>query len=341
MTTKTTKMDEEEAPKILPVVGYDPGFGNTKVCLGGKTTMIPSAVSIPRTVGMAAIGFQSAGRGVTIVDVHGHQYAVGAGAGTRGTLRTSMDYLSLTAPDRRALLYGASAQAMLGAGITELHGVNLVIGLPVPLLADAVQAQTVMDSLKQLKGVHEFALINGRTGTQAFVLDIERIKVLAQPAGAYLDYAYNADLKQRPGVGKAEVLVLDLGFNTLDLYVLKSGQVLDRFIGGAEVGVKRLLELLATNGRDLMELDADLRSGALVMTGAQLDSYLAEVLAAVKQVVPELRRFSVVIPCGGGSLVLGDRLQVALERKGATVVVPAEPVAANVMGFWKYGARQA
>ena len=62
-------------------------------------------------------------------------------------------------------------------------------------------------------------------------------------------------------------------------------------------------------------------------------------LASIKRTVKNLKRFNSVILCGGGSVVLGNRLKVALESKGATVFVPDQPVVSNVRGFWKYGAK--
>ena len=315
-----------------PIIGYDPGFGNTKVCVGGQIGLVPSHISIPRNIGMAAIGLKSAGRHATLVSFNGHEYAVGAGATAKGALRTSMDFSSLVSPERMALLYAALAQVQNG----PLGDAMLVVGLPVPLLEDLQQAQTVMGQLKGLKTTHEYSV-----GGQAVQFSIARLKVLAQPAGAYLDYAYDDDLQARAGVSRCEVLVVDIGMNTLDVYVLKNGQVLESFVGGAEVGVRRLLERVATNGHDVMELDEALRSGGLKFDSADLDGYLHEILAALKRIAANLKRFDVVIPCGGGSVVLGDRLRYALTAKGAAVHWPEDPVTANVRGLYKYGMKNA
>ena len=131
------------------------------------------------------------------------------------------------------------------------------------------------------------------------------------------------------------MLVIDIGMNTLDVYVVRGGEVIENYAGGEAVGVHRLLELLATNGRDVFELDSQLRRGKLKISNAQMDSYLGEVLAGLKRVVSNLRRFDMVIPCGGGALVLGDKLQYALMQKGATVTMPPNPVETNCIGFWK------
>jgi len=102
--------------------------------------------------------------------------------------------------------------------------------------------------------------------------------------------------------------------------------------------VRRLLELLARDGRDPEELDAELRSGRVKPDRSQLDSWLGGVLAAVERVWPSLRRFQAVIPTGGGALLLGELLQAALAARGAALFWPEEPVSANVRGLWKWGA---
>ena len=43
------------------VVGYDPGFGNTKVYVAGKAAVLQTAVARPKEVGLAAIGLKTAG----------------------------------------------------------------------------------------------------------------------------------------------------------------------------------------------------------------------------------------------------------------------------------------
>ena len=82
------------------------------------------------------------------------------------------------------------------------------------------------------------------------------MKVLAQPVGAYANWLLDEELSLRRSGRKAEVAILDIGFNTLDLYVVQGGQVLPRFVGGGKVGVRRLLNLLNEDDRELEELDS-------------------------------------------------------------------------------------
>ena len=314
----------------VPVIAYDPGFGNTKVCVDGRVSTLQSAVSRPQSIGLAAIGMKTAGRNVPIVEFANQRLAVGPGSWNLGQPLTSLDYYSLVTPERLALFYAALSEVVP----SDLQSVTLVIGLPVPLLQDKSQAELVLESVKQLKRVHEFSI-----GDSNFVFNIHAIKVLAQPVGAYIDWLYDDQFNIRSGANKAEVAIIDIGLNTLDLYVVMGGQVSERHIGGAEVGVQRLLELVAYEGRDLMEADATLRNGSLKIGSSHLDMWLGEILAAIKRTWSSFQRFTVVIPTGGGALVLGDRLKTTLAAKGAAIHWPTDPITANVCGFWKYGAR--
>ena len=208
------------------IVGYDPGFGNTKVCIDGRVSIVQSAVARPRDIGMAAIGMRAAGRKVPIVEFGGARYAIGSGAWNRGELFTSLDYSALAGDARRALLYGTLAGYLPDAAEAEL-----IVGLPVPLLADQAQATGVLAALRTLKGEHAFTL-NGQP--HGFV--VTKLKVIPQPVGAYVDWLYDGEMRLRPGGSKAEVGVVDIGMNTLDLYALRAGEVVESFVGGAEVG---------------------------------------------------------------------------------------------------------
>jgi hypothetical protein len=308
--------------------------------------MLQSAVARPRDVGLASIGLKAAGRQVPVISFGKERFAVGPFAWAKGDPLTSMDYSAITSPERTALFYGAvaaalpkvieHARAQQGDPDSEIPvEATLVVGLPVPLLQDAAEAQSVLESLKGYKRVHAFA-VNG----DELKFTVTGLKVLAQPVGAYLDWLYDDQLAPRPGAGKAEAAVIDVGMNTLDLFVVQSGQVMERHVGGAEVGVRRLLDLLTTNGHDLVETDALLRTGALPVTDAQMETWLGEILAAIKRIWPKLSRFTAVIPTGGGAVVLGERLKWALTTKGAALHWPADPVTSNVRGLWKFGAKK-
>lgn len=311
------------------VLALDPGYGNTKVCLDGHVACLQSAIARPQEVGLAATGMKIAAQ-VDLIQLEGNTFAIGPGTWHWGSLLSGRDYSALASLERRALAFGTLA-SLIKPGSYLVN--NLVIGLPVPLLVDKLQATATMEALKEYKREQHFTF-----NEQKYELFIDRLKVLAQPVGAYADWLLDEDLRTRNGGRNSEVAVLDLGMNTLDLYVIQDGKVEPRFVGGERVGVRSLLELLTTNGHDPEELDADLRSGRLRVPPTKMKSWLGKVLNAVDHSWPNLSRFDAVIPTGGGSLVLGDLLRLALIAKGAAVSWPADPVTANVRGLWKWGA---
>lgn len=310
------------------ILSFDPGYGNVKVCLNGKVNVLQSVVARPQKLGMAAIGLRTMIQAIG-VSFDDQNFITGPGAWNWNEPLNSLDYSALTSSGRRALFYAALTDLLTD---DEEQIDLLIIGLPVPLLQDQVQAEAVIEGLKQYKGQHHFLV-----GEKKYRLNFQRIKVLPQPIGAYADWLLSDELQIRKGGAKAEVAILDLGENTLDLYVIQGGKVSPRFVGGGKVGVRRLFKMLDGTGRDITELDHDLRSGKLKPTDSQLESWLGEVLGTVERIWPDLSRFTAVVPAGGGCMLLGDWLQAALARKGAALQWPKDPVAANAIGLWKWG----
>ena len=318
------------------ILALDPGYGNTKVCVDCRTASIQSAAARPRSIGLAAIGIKTASQ-ARKVTFDQYRFAVGPESWHWGDSISSRDYSALATPERRAMFYAVLSE-LLPPG--EYSSDLLVIGLPVPLLQDQTQAEPIFSSLKAYKGEHAFQVSQVENSSKAsYRLRIDRLKVLAQPVGAYADWLLDNELRPRKGGAQAEVAILDLGMNTLDLYVIQGGRVEPRFVGGGKVGVRRLLELLTGNGHQVEELDAELRAGRLRPAPTDVEAWLAEVLAVIERTWSNLRRFSAVVPTGGGSLVLGERLRLALIAKGAAVHWPENPITANVRGLWKWGSR--
>jgi hypothetical protein len=313
------------------ILAFDPGFGNTKVASAEGVYVLQSAVARPHEIGMAAKGLETQARPQTICLSNGLSFVAGPGAWAWGEPLSTLDFNDLTSPQRLALFYAALSHLLpAGEHVIDL----LVIGLPVPLLQDDLQAKAVMAGLGQYKTVHEFS-VDG----MKYSLLVKKLNALPQPVGAYADWMLNDEGHVRQGGGAAEVAVLDIGMNTLDLYVIQGWKVAPRFIGGGKLGIRRLLENINPSGRDLEELDSALRAGSLQPSVDQKAAWLGAILGSVERTWSSLRRFDVVIPNGGGAVVLGELLRSALAAKGAAVHWPADPVTANVCGFYKWGCR--
>lgn len=316
----------------LPVA-LDPGFGNTKVAVDGSCTVLQSVVSRPRAIGMAANGMRT----VEVADqvmVGETAYMVGENAWQWGEPLGGLDYSSLAGEPRKALFYAALAR-LLNPGHYTL---DLAIGLPVPLMQDREQYELLRDQLSAAyKGNHAFLADGG----QEYHLEIPQLRLLAQPVGAWANWLLDQDgvhgsLHARKGGKDAEVAVLDIGLNTLDLYVIRGGQVEPRYVGGAKTGVRRILTSLNGHGQDLEEIDADLRAGRIHATREAMDSWMVALFGQIEHVWPDLRRFDAVIPVGGGALLLTGPLDEALIARGAELACPRDPITANALGLWKW-----
>ena len=313
------------------ILAYDPGFGNTKVASEKAVHVLQSAVARPHEIGMAAKGMETQARPQTVTLAGGLSFVAGAGAWAWGEPLSTLDFNDLTSPQRQALFYAALSHLLpAGEHIIDLQ----VIGLPVPLLQDELQAKAVMAGLGKYKSVHEFS-VDG----MKYSLLVKKLNALPQPVGSYANWMLNTEGHLRQGGTNAEVAVLDIGMNTLDLYVIQGWKVAPRFIGGGKLGLRRLLENMNPSGRDLEELDSRLRAGTLQPSVEQKTAWLGAILGSVERTWSSLRRFDAVIPTGGGAVVLGELLRSALAAKGAAVHWPADPVTANVVGFYKWGCR--
>lgn len=318
---------------MINIIALDPGFGNTKVAMdhfdhyGYQVNSIQSSVSRPSSIGQAAIGMATS-LGARLVQFADFEFCVGTSAWTWGRSLTNLDYSALASPERKALFYGALA-SLVPSG--EYEARQLVIGLPVPLLQDGELTSQVLDGLRQFKGDHQFC-VDGNSYNFTF----DRVKVLAQPVGAYGNWLLGPDYQPVTARLNGEAAVLDIGMNTLDLYVIKGGEVSPRYVGGSKMGVRRLLEMVAEPDEELDEVDARLRTRQRILSQVDLQSWMQEVLASVERHWPSLRRFSVILPAGGGAILLGDLLRQELILRGAAIYWPEDAVNANVIGLWKW-----
>lgn len=320
-------------------IALDPGFGNTKVSTAVRCSVIQTAISRPKNIGKAAIGFGIVENRANLVKMDsGSEYLVGPGAWGYGNPLAAYDYLSLISEPRLAIYYAAISQC-ISQGEYDIN--KLVIGLPVPLLMNNEEAEETIQSLKTLKRLHEFTISNFPAGElRKYSIRINKISYLAQPVGAYADYLINDDLQLRGNAKKSEVAVIDLGMNTLDLYVVQAGKVEPRFVGGEKVGVRRLIDLINDKTHDVEEIDARLRDDPKNIPDPAINEWLLSVMSIIENTWPKLNRFDAVILSGGGCMVLGQRLAMELSRRGAVIHVPENPITTNVRGFYKWAAYQ-
>ena len=337
-------------------LGIDPGFGNFKAALvtDGRTqiSVVPSVVGVGETdVGLLGIGDLGRSRRRNVPDrvqFDGVAYLVGVGVARYARPVQRMDLHRLSdGPELRALFYDTLYQLN-----PDLGAVDLMIGLPVEVMADRNLARSTLRSLRQwLIGDHCFT-VNSDEAT----LTVTGCKAMAQPAGAFFAWGLNDEGKwtQEMAALTAPIAVCDVGFNTLDLFAVQGGEITARYTGGDTVGIRRAAELLTTavHGEhgltlSLHEADALLRKRRPLLytpdgeadlrplVSQAMDTAAAGVVNFVEQRWGNGRQFARLLFTGGGA----EALRSALLRQYPHGIILPNPVAANAIGLARYGVR--
>jgi hypothetical protein len=283
------------------------------------------------------------------VSFEGVTYLVGENVARYARPVERMDFLRLSdGPELRALFHDVVFR-LLGEG---QHRANVMVGLPVEVMADRDQARSTLHALRRwVVGDHVFA-VNGCEAR----LTVANLLAMAQPAGTFFAWGLNDQGKwTRPRADlRAPVAVCDVGFCTLDLFVVEGGEVVGRFTSGDTVGMRRAAELVINSVRNGYGVGLSLhKADALVrqrqprlhtargeqnlgsQVGQALDTTAAAVISFVERHWGNGRQFAHLLFTGGGAEALRDSL---LHQYPHGVVLP-NPVTANALGLARYAAR--
>lgn len=344
-------------------LGWDPGFASSKMAEIRGPTIVTH--TLPSTVGLAT---RTADSGIALADLGrhpqrharplriawpGYEYLVGpqVAAFTRPVERLDLQRFA-DSPELRALLYATLAHFLDGA----THHLALAIALPVEALQDRAEAQRLERAMAAwLLGPHTFS-VDGITTT----VHIHHLRArIAQPVATWFDWGLDHAGQWIQGADalRAPTLIIDQGYNTLDVLALQAGQVNLRHTAGDLLGMRRAAERLCALLAHRHGLELDLPSAdALIrraVTGQRANTYVngqeldvtdaahqalasltAEVTAFVERLVGRGRQFRILLT-GGGALALAPRL---LQLYPQATVMP-EPVLANARGLAKLAVR--
>lgn len=315
-------------------LGFDMGMGALKLwCASGGFELVSQVASNGSAhLSDGILGLKSRKRPMLIRGDFGSFY-VGQGAHEHGRPVENLDFDRLTgAPEMRALLYGALAQYQALYGPFDAP-IGLMVGLPLQMMTGDGAKDYQKGVKTWLKGTHTFEA-DGNT----HVVEVEDVKQTSQPVGALFDYVLDHRGQMIAERGSAlldEVGVISVGFNTVELLVVKERGAVERFTKGNTLGVRRLLELVNREGLwSLGELDAKLRSNGLrgELKSAML-VWSREVNGEIEKVWGSShRRFAKVLIVGGGALLLQEALTAQFGHKAW---VAPEAVLAIARGLWK------
>jgi len=310
-------------------IGFDPGYGNTKVYGNQGGVILPSHVAVKQNGTLARMEGMQLKRPPLAVTVGERAFYVGAGAHDWGAPVESLDYARLSgSPEVRATLYAALSQYQRQHG-EMADRISLIVGLPLGALGEDHRA--ISAEMKQwLSGEHTW-----RVNDTAHHITIEQVLVTSQATAALYDYVLDEDgrfLPARASHLHDEVGVVSVGFNTLELMVIRDKRPVTRFTGGSKHGVRTLLQAVNShNAYSLGELDDRLRAG--LADSAAMEVWLSAVCGQIeKQWGDRWRQFAQVIIVGGGALLLKSQLSGYFRGK---CYIPDEPVLAVARGLHK------
>ena len=315
------------------ILGEDLGMGANKLYGAQGGLQLPSQVSVNGAQKVSnMVGLKSQKAPLHIRTQHGSFY-VGPDAHDWGRPVENLDYDRLTgAPEMHALLYGSLTNFIRQHGPLE-RPLSMMVGMPIEPLTGPDAKANVKAVRKWMEGIHEWD-----TDGQAYRVEIADATVTTQPVGALFDYLLDEDgnfIKERKGAFKQEVGIISVGFNTVELLVVRDKQPVQRFTAGTTAGVRRLLEIVNSEKLySLGELDSQLQRGTLDVREA-LPIWEREVTGVINQQWGDAwRRFATVLLVGGGAALLKNTLPYKFNGKA---FVPADPVLSIARGLYKLG----
>lgn len=349
--------------ELLRKLGVDPGFGNVKVgeVQHGSiaTFTLPSQVGIARArkdgLTLSGVVRVRRGRNPYRVEFEGTEWLVGPNVADYTDPINQMDFDRFTdSPELRATLYAALYQIVNGGS----HRLALAMALPVEVVQDKTNAEQVEQGLKNwLLGRHVFSVNGVET-----VLDVVNVRCkIPQPVATWFEWGMDHSGQWAKGdeALRAPVVVIDQGFNTLDVLVVEKGKISDRYTRGRTLGMRRAaerltgtlekkysvkVELYAAN--ELVQNVVNSQAAYTYVQGQAIDvtaetrqalhSLETEVIDFVDKVMEAIGMSTRVLLTGGGALALAGRLT----RKYPHTEVMYEPVLTNARGLAKMAQRK-
>ena len=317
------------------IIGKDMGMGAIKLSSVNGGYQLPSQVAVNGSQKVSnMVGLASQKAPLHIRMAQGSFY-VGAGAHDWGRPVENLDYDRLTgAPEMHALLYGSLTGLIKQYGPLDAP-LSLLVGMPLEPLTGPDAKENVKAVRKWMEGEHEW-----QADDQEYRVNIAEVAVTSQPVGALFDYLLDDDgrfIQGRKAAFNKEVGIISVGFNTVELLVVRDRKPVQKFTAGTTSGVRRLLELVNVDRMyTLGELDGQLRRGNLDVK-AVLPIWEREVTGVINNHWGDSwKRFEKILLVGGGATLLKKTLPYRFNGKA---FVPADPVLSISHGLRKLRVR--
>lgn len=341
----------------MMLIGLDPGFSAFKAALwtpeGIKTAIISAQIGfVPRGEDMLSVGGVLRGRLKRAKRVSFEQFDLLVGDGveyeTEPLQRVDLKRLS-EGPEPRALAY-ATFSALCEPGSYEAR---VLAALPVEVMGHKSMGAEFLHELRSwLVGEHSFVVNGGN-----YHLTVEDVRIFPQGGAAFFDWLLDerGQLAREKSALHQMIGVCDIGFRTVNFFTLKEGEVLRRFTGGNDAGIKTAAEtLIKLVGEkygielSLKEADYFLRNPKepLILAGKAEDisplaaqalrGTLSQIITYADRIWGTGHQFARILLVGGGAKLLGNELKARFPH---AELVP-DPVFANARGLAKIAARR-
>jgi len=353
-------------PEPMVLAGFDPGNNAHKFARiqGEEITayLLPATVGLDhhsRKDGLTLGGVLRQSRRATRqpfrVVFDGLEYLVGPNV---DRYTKPIDQLDLqqryTASDEvRAAFYAGLYQLLNGGP----HQVAIAMALPVTLLANKNDALRINQAIRSwMVGEHIFSV----DGVETVLTISQVVAKIPQPVATWFDWGMNNRCEWVRGreAMVAPTLIVDPGFNTLDVVVIENGRISDRLSGGDTLGMSRAAEELIETVKGQYGVTVELyRANELIkelINGRRVDLYVHGELtditpiakSCLKSLEADINNYFTrslgktqdsyrVLLTGGG--VIG--LREGLLRRFPQATVMYEPVLANARGLAKAAVR--
>ena len=234
----------------------------------------------------------------------------------------------------------------------KVEKIRVVTGVP----SNYAKNTEVINKLKEtLLGVHTVKEVTWAK-VDEITFDVVDVLVVAQPLGTMYDYMVDDNGEYiNPGLLKKKVIVIDIGWGTLDLAILESSKVRSTF--GFEIGVSDYIASIQEDvnnrmpeaniyGLNAHELDNQLLQSTTIETPFgefDLSSIVAEhkmdsartIYQKVMSLGLEFSQFYRIILTGGGAMLFEKELRDQFQD--SRLVIKENAQISNCRGFYLLG----
>ena len=301
----------------IDCIGIDIGYGFTKTCRSDKMQMFPTAV--------AQMTRESTFTEMSPVVVNGQRYLVGDEAEREGNTLDACQSSFVASGPWLAVL----AQCLK---INDFVRGEIMMGVP-PGLYSSKYCQGILEAIRASD-----MRINGKAYRVS-----GNVRIIPQGAGIYFSH-----VKDHPEDDKKNVAVIDIGHRTMDMVFFSGGTYVESAYQSREIGMSVVLGSIINAFYQEHRRPIGLRAALAILQGAQV-SYLGdacemdvreEIDAYGKRIRSVMDHYLEKLPAhpdigiiGGGGAAIKDI------ATGHNLIVAADPVMANAIGYCHYGSR--